>query len=509
MFFSSAQLIAFGWLLASTHALGFLPRSSTSTGSRSSEQTSSVLESTGTQVADLPRRTSILTEITDVPGTLHEVLRYFWKYDIDLTHIESRPTLRDTGGFNIYIDFEGRIGEEATDNLMRELKQHCKNMLVLDEKEVPWFPRHISDLDTLADRVLDAGTDLESDHPGFNDPVYRKRRMELAEISKQHRYGNPVAPMEYTDVEVKTWGVVYNKLKSLQKQYACPEYLQAIEMLEKGCGYGAHRIPQIQEISDFLGGITGFQLRPVTGLLSSRDFLNGLAFRTFFSTQYIRHSSEPLYTPEPDICHELLGHVPMFADPDFADFSQEIGLASLGASDEDIKRLATCYWHSVEFGLVRDHTDGGKVKAYGAGLLSSFGELEYSCKNSVFSPTAPLRGANWKAPSKSSKKEEAAKNPYDASSSSPTTGATTPTVPATTTASGEPVPQLMGWNPAVACDTTYPITTYQPTYFVAESLADAKNKMRTFCQQLPRPFFARYNPLTNSVWVDRALKVNK
>lgn len=117
---------------------------------------------------------------------------------------------------------------------------------------------------------------------------------------------------------------------------------------------------------------TGWQIRPVAGLLHPRDFLNGLAFKTFHSTQYIRHKSNPMYTPEPDICHEILGHIPMLADPEYADLVHALGMASLGASD--IWHLTKLYWYTVEFGVVRE---GSEIKAFGAGLLSSFGELQY------------------------------------------------------------------------------------------------------------------------------------
>jgi phenylalanine-4-hydroxylase len=143
----------------------------------------------------------------------------------------------------------------------------------------------------------------------------------------------------------------------------------------------------------------------------------------------------------------------MFADHDFADFSQEIGLASLGASDEDILKLAHCYWHSVEFGLCQED---GVNKAYGAGLLSSFGELEYAC-----GPHHP--------------------------------GADQP-------------PRILPWDPEVAATQAFPITTYQPVYFLADSLQDAKDKMRKYCEDLPRPFFALHNAQTHTVHIDRPVK---
>mmetsp|Transcript_801 Transcript_801/g.1371 ORF Transcript_801/g.1371 Transcript_801/m.1371 type:complete len:217 (+) Transcript_801:1282-1932(+) len=213
----------------------------------------------------------------------------------------------------------------------------------------------------------------------------------------------------------------------------------------------------------------------------------------------------------------------MFADPDFADFSQEIGLASLGARDEDIVKLATCYWHSVEFGLVRDSDSsssnnstgstcgrgsgsGSGVKAYGAGLLSSFGELEYACKDMVFPYALPTASASASTTTTTTPSTTTTGISEAYAGNSANTNSSSDGNPSVLPEGGAEKPNLLAWDPHVASVTTYPITTYQPTYFVAESLADAKVKMRAYCEQLPRPFFARYDDESCSIWVDRAVR---
>jgi phenylalanine-4-hydroxylase len=211
---------------------------------------------------------------------------------------------------------------------------------------------------------------LDPDHPGFRDKVYRARRDHIAQLALEHVPGTPPPDVSYTEQEHKLWRLIRSKLKPCHKQYACTEFLENAERLN----LPRTRIPQLREVSALVEGISGFRLEPVAGLVKPRVFLETLANGVFLSTQYIRHPSSPLYTPEPDIVHELIGHAMMLASRRIAELSRLVGEAvRRTTTDESLEQLARVYWFTIEFGAIRE---AASIKAYGAGLLSSAGEMK-------------------------------------------------------------------------------------------------------------------------------------
>ncbi|KAK5643047.1 hypothetical protein RI129_009214 [Pyrocoelia pectoralis] len=404
-------------------------------------------------------RVSITFTLKNQVGSLVRALQSFQDLGVNLLHIESRISDGFNNESDILVDVEcepkklEQIGillrREVQTMVFVKYKEHeneftpptpLSNTTSFDYGEMPWFPRKIFELDN-AQHVLMYGSELDADHPGFKDAVYRKRREQFSQIARNYRCGQPIPKVQYTAEEIRTWGTVFNELHKLYVKHACKEYLENWPELVKYCGYKEGNIPQLQDLNVYLKRKTGFQLRPVAGYLSPRDFLSGLAFRVFHCTQYIRHSSDPFYTPEPDCCHELLGHMPLLANPSFAQFSQELGLASLGASDDDVGRLATLYFFTVEFGLCKQD---GEMKVYGAGLLSSVAELRHAISSSD---------------------------------------------------------KILRFDPELTCKQECIITAFQNAYWYTDTFEEAKEKMRKFAEQIQRPFGVRYNPYTQSIEV--------
>ncbi len=211
---------------------------------------------------------------------------------------------------------------------------------------------------------------LDPDHPGFRDPEYRARRNRIARLASEYVPGSPVPDAPYTDEEHELWRVILEAVAPRHERHACAEYLDCVRRLDLPRG----RIPQLREVSAKVRAASGFRLEPVAGLVAPRVFLESLADGVFLCTQYIRHHSTPSYTPEPDVVHELLGHAVTLASERLAELNRLVGRAVRRArSPEELERLARVYWFTIEFGVVRE---GGEVKAYGTGLLSSAGELE-------------------------------------------------------------------------------------------------------------------------------------
>ena len=221
----------------------------------------------------------------------------------------------------------------------------------------------------LLDHVEVRIVNLDPDHPGFRDAEYRARRNAIAQIATNYRSGQPIPHAPYTELEHEVWQTIWQALGPAHRRHACVEYLDCLEKLN----FPTDRIPQLDEVSRKVEALSGFRLEPVAGLVEPRIFLESLARGVFLCTQYIRHHSTPLYTPEPDVAHEIIGHAVTLASPRLAAINRLFGEAvSRTKSSADLDRLARVYWFTIEFGVLREN---GEVKAYGTGLLSSAGEL--------------------------------------------------------------------------------------------------------------------------------------
>ena len=251
-----------------------------------------------------------------------------------------------------------------------------KQALTAKPVDMTNYPVKEEDLPDFVDMPFEDIEELPLDHPGATDAEYRKRRDHIASMSKNFRETGKITDVDYNEEEQSVWRYVSNELEDLHQKHASPFYLKA----KKDLGISNDRIPQLSEMTKRLQELTGFRLAPIEGLVDTRAFLSWLSWRTMLSTQYIRHHSRPGYTPEPDIVHEAMGHIPMFTNKDFADFSQFIGHGARIANDEQLEGLGRVYWFTVEFGLVEAD---GEQKAFGAGLLSSFKELENAFSENV------------------------------------------------------------------------------------------------------------------------------
>jgi phenylalanine-4-hydroxylase len=183
----------------------------------------------------------------------------------------------------------------------------------------------------------------------------------------------------YTAADHDTYRRLVERQSALLPGLACDAFIAALPSLGV-----RDRIPRFEEINERLKPATGWEIVAVPGLIPERPFFELLANRRFPVTDWIRRPDEFDYIVEPDVFHDLFGHVPLLFNPVFADYVQRYGAGGLKAHDLGAgELLSRLYWYTIEFGLIRQ-PDG--LRAYGAGIISSAGELRHSVQN-----TAPQR----------------------------------------------------------------------------------------------------------------------
>jgi len=220
--------------------------------------------------------------------------------------------------------------------------------------------------------------ELEAGHPGLDDEGYVQRRKDLFALCRRHRLER-LGPslIDYTPEETRIWREVSPKLDELQVKHASRIYLRA----KRALGISEIEIPQLRHLSEQLERETRMHLVPAEGPLPYRTFYSYIADRGFPVTQFMRHGSHPEFTPEPDMVHDCLGHVPPLMNQDYAELLTLIGKAVVATrSGEQVLALKRFSWFSIEFGLIEED---GDTKIFGAGIMSSTGEIPFSLSKDV------------------------------------------------------------------------------------------------------------------------------
>lgn len=202
---------------------------------------------------------------------------------------------------------------------------------------------------------------------GYDYPEYPEMK---ADFSVSGQYYE-----RYTAEDQEVWRHLYDRQMKLVQGYACKDYLAALEAMP----IRGDKIPDFEEVSKALYKSTGWELVSVPGLIPGQAFFTHLATKAFPTTHWIRSKDKIDYLQEPDMFHDLFGHVPLLMNPVFAQYMAAYGRGGCRAfrmgNEKFLDMLARLYWYTVEFGLIKEE---GELKIYGSGILSSPGEVVFS-----------------------------------------------------------------------------------------------------------------------------------
>jgi phenylalanine-4-hydroxylase len=177
---------------------------------------------------------------------------------------------------------------------------------------------------------------------------------------------------KYTAEDHQVWKILFERQMKNLPGVATEEYIRGIDRVK----FVADRIPNFEEVNQLLEPMTGWRLHVVPGLIPNREFFELMANRNFCATTWLRKMSQLDYLEEPDMFHDVFGHVPLLTNQPLCNFLEDLSRIALRFVENEhvIELISRIYWFTVEFGLIQEE---GRLKIYGAGILSSVGETKY------------------------------------------------------------------------------------------------------------------------------------